>query len=394
MAAWIAATALAGASEAELVEGLCQRLLDAGWQLDRCNVIIDTLHPLHEGRVFSWLRRGGETMRVTEYGRVGPDDESQILWQQSPFYQLYSSGDAFLRRRIKALGPNDFPILDDLAREGATDYLAVVNRFGAEAIVGEMDCIMSSWTSYGESGFSDAQVAELRHLVQFLALALRGTSLLRITETLAETYLGHETGKHVLAGNISRGRTQKISAALWFSDLKGFTRITGKYQPDEVISFLNDYAEVVIDAIHENGGEVLKLQGDGVLAIFNQEDLGTACNSALDAQRAVYERTRLLNTRRAEDGLPTTTPYLALHVGEVFYGNIGSRDRLDFTVIGSAVNEISRIASFCRSVERDALVSPAFLDAVRPDERARFVSVGRYALRGVERPIELFTPMD
>ena len=139
------------------------------------------------------------------------------------------------------------------------------------------------------------------------------------------------------------------------------------------------------------GGEVLKLIGDGTLAIFRADDLGWACRCALEAERLARERIEALNVRRTEHGLPVTHAYLGLHIGEVFYGNIGSSDRLDFTVVGPAVNEASRIAAMCRSVERNVLLSSAFASAALDEDRASLLSVGRYALRGGAQPQELFT---
>ena len=157
-----------------------------------------------------------------------------------------------------------------------------------------------------------------------------------------------------------------------------------------MIPLLNDYADAIISAIHAHGGDVLKLIGDGTLAIFNAEDREQACGSALAA--AAQARTSLaeLNRRRGADGLPTTDMYLALHLGAVFYGNIGSKERLDFTVIGPAVNEVSRIAALCRSLEQPILLSATFA-ATAGKAKERLVSVGRYALRGVSHAQELFT---
>jgi adenylate cyclase len=184
---------------------------------------------------------------------------------------------------------------------------------------------------------------------------------------------------------------EKLRTVLWFSDLRGFTRITDTASPGQIIPLLNDYAEAVITAIHEAGGDVLKLIGDGTLAIFEASEPGVACRCALEAAASASARITAVNERRAAAGLPVTRAYLALHVGEVLYGNIGSRDRLDFTVVGPAVNEVARIAALCRSVEREVLLSTAFAEAAHAEDRARLVSVGRYALRGVGRAQELFT---
>ena len=203
-----------------------------------------------------------------------------------------------------------------------------------------------------------------------------------------ETYLGRDAGRRVLDGRIMRGVADRIDAVLWFSDLRGFTRISDT-TPEQVIPLLNDYADVIVSAIHERGGDVLKFMGDGVLAIFAADDRARACRAALAATVAARRGAVTLNERRAAAGLPVTDMYLGLHFGEVFYGNIGSTDRLDFTVVGPAVNEVSRIAAMCRSADQLMLVSAAFADV--GDNRSRLVSVGRYALRGVGRPQELFT---
>ena len=203
-----------------------------------------------------------------------------------------------------------------------------------------------------------------------------------------ETYLGRDAGRRVLSGRIMRGFADRIDAVIWFSDLRGFTRITDS-APEQVIPLLNDYADVIVSAIHAQGGDVLKLIGDGILAIFAAADRANACAAALTAATATRSEVVALNIRRARDGLQVTDMYVGLHVGEVFYGNIGSTERLDFTVVGPAVNETSRIAAMCRSVDQPVLVSEAFANV--DGMRGRLVSVGRYALRGVAQPQELFT---
>jgi adenylate cyclase len=190
---------------------------------------------------------------------------------------------------------------------------------------------------------------------------------------------------------MSRGTADVISAVLWFSDIRGYTAISERASPDQILPLLNDYAEVVISAIHGAGGDVLKLIGDGTLAIFKADDPAEACRLALQAEAELRQRLIALNQRRGEQSQPVASIYLGLHIGDVFYGNIGSRDRLDFTVIGPAVNEVSRIASMCRSVERYVLMSSGFVATLPPSERHNLVSVGRYALRGINRAQELFT---
>jgi len=189
---------------------------------------------------------------------------------------------------------------------------------------------------------------------------------------------------------MSPGLADRIEAVLWFSDLRGYTRISDTASPGDIIPLLNQYADAIISAIHEQGGDVLKLMGDGLLAIFTAEDRGRACDAALTAALAARRGVALVNQRRAAKALPTTDMYLGLHIGDVFYGNIGSKERLDFTVVGPAVNEVSRIAAMCRSVDQPLLVSSAFASALG-ETRHSLVSVGRYALRGVGRAQDLFT---
>ena len=390
VSSWVTRAGLSGTPEPELLRGFCERAVASGLPLTRAIVIIDTLHPVYGGRVFRWRADGALESNIHEYGRT-IEGQTAENWRRSPFFHLLETGGSLLRRSLVRGDPVDFPILEDLHAEGQTDYLALIQRFGDDGVIGEMDGVYSSWTTNAPSGFEDAHVQTLCRLVPSLALAVKCASLARIAETLVETYLGRDAGRRVLSGRIARGVADRIEAVLWYSDLRGYTRITDTAPPEQVIPLLNDYAEAVISSIHEAGGDVLKLIGDGTLAVFKTDDPGRACRCALQAEALARSRIAALNERRATEGLPLTQAYLGLHVGEVFYGNIGSRDRLDFTVVGPAVNEVSRIVAMCRSAERDVLVSSAFAAAALDEDRARLVSVGRYALRGIARPQELFT---
>ena len=386
LAGWIAQAGLAGQTETATLAGFCERAVALGLPLARALVLIDTLHPIYEGRAFRWTREKKETT-LTAYGR---SDEDWQRWQRSPFSRLEESGESLLRRALTAATEEEFSIFPELRADGMTEYVAIANRFAGDAIIGDMDCVYSSWTTDVPRGFSDNDVGDLCRLVPFLALAVKSASLARIAGTLVETYLGRDAGRRVLQGRIARGIAERIEAVLWFSDLRGYTRISDTAAPGEIIPLLNDYADAIISAIHEQGGDVLKLMADGTLAIFTADDRGRACQAALAAAVAARRAVTDVNQRRAAGRLPTTDMYLGLHVGDVFYGNIGSKDRLDFTVIGAAVNEVSRIAAMCRSVDQPLLVSSAFAASVG-EPRARLVSVGRYALRGVGRPQDLFT---
>ena len=386
---WLTEAALAGADEAALVQGLCDRAVTAGLPLARVQVGLDTLHPVLEGYAIAW-RPGADASRET-YARPGKQpNELDMEWRHSPFYHLATTGERRLRRRLQgANAPTDFPILEDLASDGYTDYVATITRFGASAVIGDMDSVYSSWATDRDGGFSDDDLQVFDRLEPSLALAIRAAATAHIADTLMATYLGRDAGRRVLKGQIERGVAEAIRAVLWFSDLQGFTKIADTTPPDELVPMLNDYADCVVSAVHDHGGEVMKFVGDGVLAIFEVSDPANACRCALNAADEAFRRIDTLNDRRSRDGRPVTGVYLALHIGDVFYGNIGSADRLDFTVVGPAVNEVSRIEAMCRSLDQEVILSAAFADAARND-RDRLVSLGRYALRGVRRAQTLY----
>jgi adenylate cyclase len=387
---WTIERGLLGDPESELMEGFCQKCCAAGLELAQGMLMIDTLHPIYEGRTFSWMRDSVEGLRSTEY-ESSRDGDGARLWQSSPFHYLLTTGGSELRRRIGGDHPCDFSILEDLRAQGQTDYFALVHRFHQGTAIGEMDCVCTRWGTSNPGGFDEDDLQALRRLVPALCLAVKAYSLTRVANSLVEAYLGRDAGRRVLQGHMSRGTAEMINAVLWFSDMRGYTSISETTSPDQILPLLNDYAEAVISAIHGSGGDVLKLMGDGTLAIFQTDNTAEACCSALRAEADLRKRLDALNARRKGQNQPVTSIYLGLHIGDVFYGNIGSRDRLDFTVIGPAVNEVGRIASMCRSVDRHLLLSSNFVGALPADERSKLVSVGRYALRGSNRPQELFT---
>jgi adenylate cyclase len=398
LSAWVTQAGLTGTPATHIVSEFCSRCVAAGIPLARSMMFIDTLHPVHEGQLFRWGFSPTEAS-LLEYGRTSPDAlaasgsnpqdlETAQRWRRSPHFRMLQTGESFFRRRLNGTTDDEFPLLTQWQAEGITDYVAIITRFAADGVIGEMDAFYSSWATDEPAGFKNEQIAALKQAVPYLALAIKSVSLTRMTRNLMQTYLGSDAGQRVLSGKIVRGIAEQIDAVVWFSDLRGFTRITDT-TPEEVISLLNDYSDVIISAIDEHGGDVLKLIGDGTLAIFRAEDRLHACNAALSAAIAAREGVVELNKHRAAKGKPLTDMYLGLHVGNVFYGNVGSRERLDFTVLGPAVNEASRIAAMCRSVDQPILMSTAFAEV--GNIRRRLVSVGRYALRGVSHPQELFT---
>ncbi|HWV53258.1 adenylate/guanylate cyclase domain-containing protein [Pseudorhodoplanes sp.] len=394
LTAWLAEAGLTGTAENEVVHGFCERANAMGIPVSRSLVIIDTLHPVYEGRLFRWGHDPSQPSLV-EYGRtvvpegmvLGAEEERGAAnWRASPFFYMLQNGLSLLRLTQEHVPV--FPVMQDYVAAGMKGGVSIINSFAPAGVIGEMDAVYSSWMTAQPGGFTDEQLDALERLVRTLALTIKALALTRMTSTLMETYLGRDAARRVLSGRIIRGVADRIDAAIWFSDLRGFTRVTDS-APEQVIPLLNDYADAAVSAIHAHGGDVLKLIGDGILAIFTAEDRAQACAAALNCATDVRREVAALNARRAHDLLPVTDMYLGLHVGEVFYGNVGSRDRLDFTVVGPAVNEASRIAAMCRSVEQPVLVSQAF--AAVDGMRGRLVSIGRYALRGVERPQELFT---
>ena len=387
LAKWISRAGLVAADETSFLGEFCIRARAAGLPLSNALVFVDTLHPIYEGRALRWQADAGA---VTAFDYEPTEGERLERWQISPFYLLLESGRTLLRVPVDSESAQRFMWPQDLLADGATEYLACVTRFGPDGVIGDLECVYSGWVTRAPGGFTDLQAAAVEALLPPLSMVMKSFALTRIARTLVETYLGRDAGQRVLGGRIARGAVERISTALWFSDLRDFTRISEVSPPDQLIPFLGEHAEVVIDAIHVAGGDVLKLMGDGTLAIFAASDPGEACRAALAAAERAIAAIAALGRRRASSGLTATALYLGLHFGDVFFGNIGSRERLDFTVVGPAVNEVSRIAAMCRSLDQPALFSSQFASALGDDAR-RLVSVGRYALRGVGGAQHLFT---
>jgi len=386
---WIVNATLAGANEIEIIGGLGKRLNASGIPVARISVATDLLDPTFDGRGVRWLRDEGgmeETFARNEEGTIVTVD-----FPQTPFGALLRSGKPLLRRRLDAsYRRGEFEMFDRFQDHGITDYIAFSVRVGQTIRYGETEGMVASWTTDAAGGFDDAQVELLSSLMPPLTLAFLLRTTYRDTRTLLTTYLGRHAADRVLAGNIVRGRAEPIQAVIWFSDLVGFTRISDHISPHELMHLLNDYAQALVEEIEAHDGHVLKFIGDGILAIFPDADTTRACARALDASVKMRARLAALNERRSASGLPVTDAHLALHAGELLYGNLGGPRRLDFTVLGSAVNEAARIEALCASLDQKIIVSWAFAEAAGA-ARSRLVSLGRYAMKGVARPQELFT---
>ena len=377
---WLVSQGLTGLPENDLIRGFCERCGAEGLDVSRGLVFIDTLHPMFEGRGFRWNDAETNESDAFEYGSTN-EGEAAEAWRSSIFYHMLEQGHHEMPLDLADSGPFKFGFVGDLAEKGHKHLVAYVHRFGEAGSMGQMDCVYSYWVTRRDGGFGAGG----------LGLAIKTAAQADIAKTLGRVYLGRDAAEHVLRGRIARGVTERINTVLWFSDLRGSTAISESIEPDEIIPFLNDYAQASIDAIHDAGGEVLKLIGDGVLAMFTDQNMAAAKRAALCAEHRFRGNLRALNARRAAENRPATSAHVGLHVGEVFYGNIGSDDRLDFTVVGPAVNEVSRIASMCRSVDRELLMSSAFRAGLDANGRNYLVSTGRFALRGISRAQDLYT---
>lgn len=388
---WLASGGLTGTPEPELVRGFCERCRAAGVELSRSLMFIDTLHPVFEGRGFRWSDDDPAENEAFEYGSSS-EGEAAENWRRSVFFHMLQTDKSEFRLDLASPAVAAFSQMGDLAAKGHRHVVAFLHRFGDAGTIGQMDCFYSYWLTRKDAGFSEHDVSLLRDLVPVLGLAVKSAAHAHIARTVGRVYLGRDAAEQVMQGRISRGTSERISAVLWYSDLRQSTAIAEAMAPDEIIPFLNDYAEASIAAVHQFGGDVLKLIGDGVLAVFTGGgDMLEARRAALRAEHQFRKNLAAISARRRFENRPATTAYVGLHVGEVFYGNIGSDDRLDFTVVGPAVNEVSRIAAMCASVDRALLVSSVFTAGLNDAGQEFFVITGRFALRGLRHAQELST---
>jgi len=390
---WAVREGLRGVGVDELFDGFCQRLVIAGLPLWRAFAGMRTLHPQWGGYSYTWRR----DLNAIEHDRFARGVESNPDWVESPFRflanQIRASGDgvAWIRRRLE--GPDarlDFPVLEGFAAEGATDYLAQFFRFGPEGDPSRGIGVAYSFATDQPDGFTDDDLALLRGVLPAAAIAMMAKAAHTIARSLLEAYLGGDAGRRVHAGAIERGSVETIRAVLWFADVRGFTGIADAAPGPVLIELLDGVFETLTAALRPREGQVLKFLGDGMLAIFpfTPDTEGAACQRALDAATEAMATLAALNDARRTAGKPVATVDLALHAGEVLYGNVGAIDRLDFTVIGPAVNEVARIEALCEPLGRSVLLSAEFA-ASMPD-RSRLEPLGQHKLRGVREPREIF----
>jgi adenylate cyclase len=286
----------------------------------------------------------------------------------------------------------EFSVLEELRNQGLTDYYARLIPFDVADIRSHATGMATSWSSDRAGGFDPGHLEILDRLLPRLALSLDIGLARQIAVTMLDTYVGAESGRRILAGDIRPGKMEVLPAVIWFADLRGFTTVSDTMPREKLGDMLNDYFECMIQPVKARGGQVLKFLGDGVLATFDTA-AGQAdglCSQALAAAAEAVENVRALNRERRAADWPAMELDIALHLGDVLYGNVGAADRLDFTVIGPAVNEASRIESLCTPLGHNILISEAFAKAAKTC-MGKLVSVGRHPLRGVAHDQELFT---
>ena len=393
---WVVREGLRGAAAAELFDGLCQRLVIAGVPLWRAFVGMPTLHPQWGGYSYTWRR----DLNAIEPAQFGRGDEYDQSLQNSPFsYLIRQMEDSapeedpwrYLRRRLA--GPEakfDFPILNELAAAGAADYFAEVIRFGASGDPSRGTGIGYSFATDLPEGFDDDALTLLRAVLPAVSLAMMSHAGHMIASGLLGAYLGGDAGERVHGGAVERGSVESVRAVLWFADVRGFTAIADTTPGLIVIELLNAIFETFTASLRPRGGQVLKFLGDGMLAIFPfvEATRDDVCSQALDAAAEAMDGLDRLNAARSASGKPIAAVDLALHLGEVLYGNVGAVDRLDFTVIGPAVNEVARIETLCEPLRRKVLISAELAAAV--GERRRLEPLGDHKLRGVRKPRQIY----
>jgi adenylate cyclase len=394
---WLADAGLRSLSLDDIVDGFGRRVNEAGVPVARIFAGMNTLHPMVRVRSLIWDRSVGLATRF-EFRHVEID--APIL-RESPFDPMIRHGIAERRYDLTSPKPeHEVPLFEELRAAGMTDWLGRVFPFGelSPQIGGPADAervgelwLVCSVTTDRPGGFADTHVAALREVLPVFALAAKATAMRAIYEGLLAAYLGQDPAARILLGTVQRGEVQSVEAVLFFTDLRGFTTLADTLPGRDLILLLDDCFDCMVRPVTARGGEVLKFLGDGLLAIFRVEDRPRAeiCAAALEAAKeALALMAGLAETRRARS-MPTPGLDIALHVGHVNYGNVGADARLDFTVIGPAVNEASRIERLCDALGRHLVMSQSFARAADAS-RHELVSLGRHRLRGVREETELF----
>jgi adenylate cyclase len=377
VADWLIEGARSAPTPDAVLEQMCERVAVLGIPVWRAAIFIRTLHPQVMGRRIEW--REGVGIAIGEASHEVFDTEQ---FRGSPVARVYRDARK-LRVRLDDSGVAEFPQLDELRALGGTDYLAFPVIFSN----GEVH--VATWTTRHPGGFSDRQLAALDKLTGPLSRLAEAYALRRTAINLLDTYVGREAGVRIIAGQIRPGFTETIRAAIWLSDMRGFTALADRIAPAALIAVLNRYFECQVPAILRHGGEVLKFMGDGLLAIFplgENDDPPSVCRKALTA--AGETRAAIAALDDWPEGGETSGPRfgLALHAGELLYGNIGAANRLDFTCIGPAVNLTARLEALAGRLGRSTVLSAAFAQHCG----AEIVPLGDFELAGFRDAVPVF----
>jgi len=364
----------------EFLEAFALRLRKSGIDVTRVTTGVPILHPQIHSFSGLWQSGRGTSERLF---RMDRDDFRSL--ENSPIKIVYEGGGPVRCRPMAAATDPEFPIVEDLRRDGITDYVALTVPFadGSHKAV--------TLATSRPAGFTDSEIALFEAMMPGLAFNLEVQALRRTARTLLDTYVGRQSGGRVLDGQIKRGMGETIHAVIWLCDLRGFSGLSESLPRDQLIEMLNQYFGPMCDAVEANNGEVLKFIGDAMLAIFPIGDgTASACSDSLAAARMAREAIADENRRRANAGQPRIEYGVALHVGDVMYGNIGSKTRLDFTVIGPAVNLTARIEALCGKLGRPLLVSADFVSASGITAEA----LGAFPLKGVSAVQSIYALRD
>ena len=359
----------------QVLKKLCDDLLACGIPLWRVAVFVRTLHPDVFGRSFVWRPGADVVVSQAPHNNTTRDD-----YLRSPVLAVYETGKPVRHLLTGPPGADETPFLADLRAEGVTDYVAVPLVFTD----GSLHC--ATWSTKHPGGFTDEHRDAVRRIIHPFARVAEIRALQRTASNLLDTYVGNNAGARVLAGQIRRGHADKIHAAIWLSDMRGFTTLSDRLPPEAIVDVLNRYFECQVPAVLEHSGEVLKFMGDGLLAIFpiasDDSDVKEVCARVLKAARAARANVAAFD---ASDGakLGHTLRFgLALHVGEVLYGNIGAAGRLDFTCIGPAVNLAARLEKIVAKLGRTVIASERFAQQCQ----SAMEPLGEFAVAGFASP--------
>jgi adenylate cyclase len=351
---WLVDGARSAPNPPRMMTETCERLVAAGLPLWRVGVFVRTLHPDVIGRNFVW-RQGSEIVVGTANYEMLESEE----FRTSPLAIVFGEARE-IRARLDGPDVNRFPMFADLRAEGVTDYIAL------PLLQVDRTVHASSWTTREPGGFTDAHIKALRDLIPPLSRLIEVTRLRFMSSILLDTYVGNRAGERILGGQIRRGHAETMQAAIWLSDLRGFTALSDRLPAETVVEILNHYFDCQVSAIATHGGEVLKFMGDGLLAVFPIDEYvgntGQACAKVLEAAREARANVEAMQFPIGE----TVERFrfgVALHVGRILYGNIGGGNRLDFTCIGPAVNLAARLEKMTSRLHRTIVASKAFTDA-------------------------------